>query len=184
MKKTVWIAVMAIMCFFVLPLLSCKKADSNAEHEQSLSLKAPSGQSIAPSLTSLRADAARIILKKFGSAQEFQITHIEYLPVSKGFAAIISYELSNGEKGNFASFTGVKFRVISQSVITDMATAEQLSTGEALESLEGGNGGKITITCSRTGTCECKVQGTVNTNTGVVTWGCSCEQCSATVTYG
>ena len=180
MKKSLIIAILAIMSLIILPAISCKKSDT-AQKPQSLSLKAPSGQQIAQSVTALRTEASGIISKKFGGKQDFEITNIDYLPVNQGYAAIISYRISSGETGNFASFSGIRFKISSQSITTDYPTAQYLSGNAEAQNADAG---KITITCTRNGTCECKVQGTVDTNTGIVTWGCSCEQCTATVTYG
>lgn len=88
--------------------------------------------------------------------------------------------MSDGTIGNYADFSGIQFKIQSQSVITDAKSGKKIQSNVAAR--EDGVG-KITITCTRTGTCECKVEGTVDTNTGVVTWRCSCEQCSAEVVY-
>jgi hypothetical protein len=129
----------------------------------------------------LKKETATVISKKFGVKKQFEITGIEFLNVETGYAAIVNYRLPDGMVGNYAMFSGIKFNVEAQSVVTDVKSGRQIQESASARVADDG---KVKITCSRTGTCECKVEGTVDTNTGIVKWGCCCEQCSAEVVHG
>ncbi len=177
MKKSCVVAIFATLTLAAVGVVSCQ-IEKLTTKEEALNLTAPSGMAIASNIADLKSDAAKIIAAKYGK-QSFEITGIEYLPVKEGFAAIVSYRIANGATGNFAIFEGVKFNIQSQSIVTDTKTGKYLTSGETAKS----NGGSIKIICNRTGDCECRVEGTLDTNTGIATWRCSCEQCSATITY-
>jgi hypothetical protein len=176
----------SLVSFTILTLLivafgACQKnqADTSITSKEAvLSLKAPSGVNIASNITALKSEASEVVSKKFNAKVNFEITDINYLPVKTGYAAIISYKTQEGISSNYAVFNGVKFKIVSQSIKTDVNTSNDLS------SLENSmlSTAKIKIVCSRIGTCECKVEGTVDMNTGIITWRCSCEQCAAEVT--
>ena len=163
MKKRSIIAIVAMACLALLSL-SCQKNAAVSAKEKTLKLDAPSGQHIA-TIGELKQQAAQVVLNKHGKEQSFEITSIDFLPVAKGYAAIISYRLQNGITSNFAVFSGVKFNVASSSITTSAAQEKD---------------GKVTISCK--GTCSCTLSATVNADTGVITVNCGCSGCDATMT--
>lgn len=168
MKRTTFVAVATC---FVLLSLSCQKNASTSKNESALKLQAPSGQQVAASIQQLKAEAARVILFKYNTEQEFQLTNIEYLPVTKGYAAIVSYTLQDGTTGRYAVFQGVQFNLPSSSgagIIPPINASQQEAAGKA------------TISCK--GTCQCSLSATINTDTGVITVNCGCSNCEAHVT--
>ena len=168
MKRTTFVAVATCL---VMLSLSCQKNASTSNNEKALKLQAPSGQQVAASIQQLKAEAARVILFKYNTEQEFQLTNIEYLPVTTGYAAIVSYTLQDGTTGNYGIFQGVQFNLPPSSgvgVIPQDASASKEASGKA------------TICCR--GTCQCSLSATINTDTGVITVNCGCSNCEAHVT--
>jgi hypothetical protein len=163
MKKTLIIA--AAMASLVLLSPSCQKNAGLSKQEQSLSLHAPSGQRIAATVHDLKTHASAIVENKFGKGQDFQLMRIDYLPVEKGYAAIVFYELKNGTIGNYGIFSGVSY---------DLAASDETAVQE--------EDSKVTISCDKKGTCDCNLSGTYNPNTGVVTVNCGCSTCEVKVT--
>ena len=164
MKKTLIIAATA-MASLVLLMPSCQKNAGLSKQEQSLSLEAPSGQRIAATVQELKAHASEIVGNKFGKGKDFQLMRIEYLPVEKGYAALVFYELENGAVGNYGIFSGVEY---------DLVTSDE--TAVEYES------SRVTISCVKKGTCDCSLSGSVNPNTGVITVNCGCSTCEVKVT--
>lgn len=162
------------MILAIVPFTSCQKADVVSNEEQSLQLQAPSGQRIAATVQDVREEAAGIIIRKHGTLQGFRLTHIEYLPVRKGFAAIISYRLSDGSTGNYATVSDTRFATTSPSVGTTPETAEVFAA--AMETGDD-TGSRVSFICMRIGACDCRIQGVVDAESGVVTWKCSCIEC-------
>ena len=171
MKKQFFIASMA-MIMAVVPFVSCNKA-GNVPNEEKLQLEAPSGQKIAASASDLMKQASTIITEMFGKQQSFQITGIGYLNVSKGFAAIVNYQLEDGTVGNYAIIDGVSFALDSKSISTrkpakktndDTVLADETSS-------------RVTLSCQKApgGNCICKIQGVIDAQTGVITWKCNCQ---------
>lgn len=70
--------------------------------DKQLSLVAPNGEMIAPSLQALQAETADMVISQFGNAFPFEITDIEYATPGDGYLAVISYRLANGRTSNFA----------------------------------------------------------------------------------
>ena len=88
------------------------------EQENNLTLIAPNGMRIASSLHSLKEETAVIIAEQFGDDLKFTITDIQYTPVREGYLALISYELENGQPGNFAHTNSSE---IINNTLVDMA---------------------------------------------------------------
>jgi hypothetical protein len=169
MKKTAFVAVATCL---VLLSLSCKKNTSSSNTAEALNLRAPSGQQVAASIEQLKAEAALVILFKHNAPVEFQLSSIEYLPVKKGYAAIISYTLQDGTTGKYGVFQNVQFN------ITAASGAGIVPPGENENNVAPG---KATISCR--GTCSCSLSATINTDTGIITVDCGCTSCGAYVTY-
>lgn len=169
MKKSTFPALAAVAALLLFSL-SCQKHSTASDKEKDLNLDAPSGQRIASSIRQLKSDALKLIFTKHAGMQEFEITKISYLPVSKGYAAMISYRLQNGTAGSFGIFKGVKYKLAQPGELFISNNGEVQSSAD----------GKISISCS--GTCNCKMTTTINTETGVITVDCGCNNCSATVT--
>ena len=167
MKRTTFVAVATCL---VLLSLSCQKNASTSNNEKALKLQAPSGQQVAASIQQLKAEAARVILFKYNTEQEFQLTNIEYLPVTKGYAAVVTYTLQDGTTGNYGVFQGVQFNLPPSSGVGIIP--ENNASKEAA--------GKATISCR--GTCQCSLSATINTDTGIITVNCGCNSCDAYVT--
>ena len=171
MKKQLMIAVMA-MTLAIVPFISCNKA-GNVPNEEKLQLEAPSGERIAASASDLMKQTSAIIVEMFGKKQAFQITAVEYLNVSKGVAAIVTYELNDGTIYNYAVAGDANFTIASPTVSTRKpAKKSNDNTVVADESSS-----KVTLVCQKVpgGTCNCKIKGVVDVTTGVVTWSCNCQ---------
>ncbi|HYF32952.1 MAG TPA: hypothetical protein VD993_17630 [Chitinophagaceae bacterium] len=173
MKKLLSIAM--AMALAILPFTSCQKSETVSEEEKLLQLQAPSGQHIAAAISDVRAEAAAIILDKFGTGKAFRLTAIEYLNVTKGYAAIISYRLSDGTTGNYATVADAAFTVEAASIRTNSVKTKKTSGASAIINDESVS--KVTLQCLKTGTCECKISATINAETGTITWKCSCTDC-------
>ncbi len=159
------------MVSMVLLIPSCQKNSGVSEEEKALSLEAPSGQQIAVTIQELKSEASDMLRNKFGTGTDFQLTLIEYLPAAKGYAAIIHYRLEDGTTGNYGIFSEVSFAVAPGSV-SDLAVRKTVDPIEA---------GRVTITCVKKGSCECRLSATINTDTGVITVSCGCSTCNVTV---
>ena len=167
MKRTTFVAVATCLVLS----LSCQKNASTSNNEKALNLQAPSGQQVAASIQQLKAETARVILFKYNIEQEFQVTNIEYLPVKRGFAAIVTYRLQDGTTGTYGVFQGVQFTLPSSSgagIIPPINALQQEAAGKA------------TISCK--GNCQCSLSATINTDTGIITVSCGCNSCDAYVT--
>lgn len=167
MKKTAFVAIAT--CIVVLAT-SCKKNTNTSSKEEALELKAPSGQQIASGIQQLKAEAARVILFKHNTEQPFQITNVNYLAATKGYAAIVAYTLQDGTAGSYAVFSGVKYNVTN---------AAELSVVPRNKNSHAMADAKVTITCR--GTCNCVLSATINANTGVITVDCGCSNCKAEI---
>lgn len=172
MKKTLTIACMA-MTLAVAPFIACNKAGS-IPNEEKLQLEAPSGEKIAASAAELMKEASAIITEISGKKQEFQLTGVEYLDVNKGFAATVTYQLSDGTTGNFAIVEGVGFTLDSKSVTTRRPAKK--SNDNTVLADEGGSS-RVTLVCQRDpgSPCECTIRGVVDLVTGLITWSCNCS---------
>ena len=170
MKKLFFIAC-AAMTLAIAPLFSCNKAES-VPNEEKLQLEAPSGQRIAASASDLMKQSSTIINELFGKKQSFQLTGIEYLNVSKGYAAIISYQLSDGTVGNFATIEGVSFKTDAASIST-RKPAKQVKDDTVLADESGS---RVSLVCQKIPptSCPCKIKGILDLITGVITWKCDC----------
>ena len=153
---------MAVAALLLLSV-SCQKNSTASNKEKELNLAAPSGQRIAASINQLRVDALQVIINKHDGPQEFEITGINFLPIKKGYAAIVSYRLQDGTENSFGIFSGVKYKLAHPN-------ANALNESMAAD-------GKVTISCQ--GTCTCKMSTTINTDTGVITVDCGCSNCEA-----
>ena len=169
MKKMNLPAFAAVVALLLLSL-SCQKNSTITNKEKNLNLDAPSGQRIASSIEQLKTEAAQIILSKHLGGQSFELTGINFLPVKKGYAAIVSYRLQDGITGSFGIFSGVKYKLAQPDEFSIMANYQDESMAAD---------GKISITCE--GNCNCKMSTTINTETGVITVDCGCNNCSAKV---
>jgi hypothetical protein len=169
MKKSTFPALAAVAALLLLSL-SCQKHSSISNKEKNINLDAPSGQRIASTIQQLKEDAVQVIVSKHAGLQAFEITGIDFLPVKKGYAAIVSYRLQDGTAGSYGIFSGVRYRLAQPHQLSVMANYQDESM--AVD-------GKISITCE--GTCNCKMSTTINTDTGVITVDCGCNNCSAQV---
>lgn len=169
MKRSIFIACMAII-LAIAPFLSCNKA-GDIPDEKNLQLTAPSGEQIAVSASDLKAKMSAVIAKNFGAKKDFRVTGIEYLNTGKGYAALISYELSDGTAGSFLRVKGLKYTIASQSVTV----------------VPGDAGSREAYIFCRliSGTCNCKVTSVViDTEAGTITVGCNCpDQCQPNISF-
>lgn len=154
MKKTTLTAIAAVTVLVLLSLSFRKSVTA-------VNLTAPTGQRIAASVQSLKAESVQLISHKHGSVA-FEIISVSYLPVKQGYAAIVSYRLQNGITGSYGIFAGVPLQLPNQSALN-------------VEAREG----KVKITCE--GTCTCHLSVTINSDTGVITVECGCSSCSAQI---
>lgn len=173
MKKTSFIAIAAMASLAMLSL-SCQKNAGISDKEKALQLQAPSGQLIAATIHALKAEASEIVLNKFGK-QDFQLTQIEYLPVTSGYAAIVYYQLEDGTTGNYGNFSEVKYVV---PLPLETVTIPQKNKGVS----NPGENAKVTISCVKKGSCECHLSATINADSGVITVSCGCSTCDVRVT--
>lgn len=159
----------------VLLSLSSQRTASTSNARSMLDLQAPSGLRITTSIQQLEAEAARVILYKHNMQQEFKINNIEYLPVTTGYAAIISYTLQDGTAGNFGMFYDVKldFGACSSVGIVQQGSATNYNAAQQAA-------GKATITCR--GNCPCSLSAVINTDTGTITVNCGCSGCEPHMT--
>ena len=171
MKKQFFIALMA-MIMAIAPFMSCDKA-GNVPNEEKLQLEAPSGQSIATSTADLMRQTSTVITEMSGKKQSFQITGIEYLNVSKGYAAIVSYQLDDGTVGNYATIDGISFTLDSKSISTRKPAKKTSDNTVVADEASS----KVTLTCQKSpgGNCNCKIQGVLDSQTGTITWKCNCQ---------
>ena len=169
MKKQLFIAVMAMA---ITPFFSCNKA-GNVPNEEKLQLEAPSGERIAASASDLMSQTSAILFEMTGKKQAFQLTNVEYFKVSKGFAAIVTYQLSDGTVGNYATVQDVNFTIASPAVST-RKPAKKTNDNSVLADESSS---KVTLLCQKVpgSTCDCKIQGIIDLSTGVITWKCSCQ---------
>lgn len=174
MKKKAFFVIGVLITLLFVIVLSCAKKDVSSK-EDTLNWIAPSGQSIASSVATLKAEASQIILKKYGSNQSFELTGVKYFPIKTGYSALVSYKLSNGTIGNYASVSEVNYNIDPQS-ISSLVKIETPTIGNQLKV----DRSSIKITCN--GTCGCCVTGSFDTETGQMTFGCSCSSCTCTVT--
>ena len=160
------------MTLAIAPFTSCNKAES-VPNEEKLQLEAPSGQRIAASASDLMKQSSTVITELFGKKQSFQLTGVEYLNVSKGYAAIISYQLSDGTVGNFATIEGVSFKIDATSI----STRKPAKKAKDDTVLADESGSKVSLVCQKVPptNCPCKIQGVLNTQTGTITWKCDCQ---------
>ena len=171
MKKLFFIASMA-MIMAIAPFVSCNKA-GNVPNEEKLQLEAPSGQKIAASASDLMRQTSIVITEMFGKIQSFQITGIDYLNVSKGYAAIVSYQLDDGTVGNYATIDGVSFTLDAKSISTRKPAKKTSDNTVVADDASS----KVTLTCQKVpgSNCPCKIQGILDTQTGTITWKCNCQ---------
>jgi len=162
MKKLIF----SVLCIFIMHFMGCKNEDRlNIIAEPNL--QAPSGVFIACDLNELREIAKTLIDPEITtSIKDIKILEINYLPVKSGFAATIEYS-ANGYESNFGYYD---FPKVEYSALTLKST--QIPGGIQVQ--------KVTVSCA--GTCGCKVEGTIKPD-GTMTFGCSCTECTATITY-
>ena len=143
--------------------------------EDTFNLIAPSGKSIAYNLESLKAEVSDVIVKKYGSKKDFELIDIQYFPANSGYAALISYKLQDGTISNYASVSNVIYKIDSES-ISSLTTIKTPTTDSNLKV----NGASWKVTCA--GDCGCRVVGTIDPKTDILTFGCSCVGCVCTAT--
>ncbi|HYC28978.1 MAG TPA: hypothetical protein VEB42_09180, partial [Chitinophagaceae bacterium] len=141
MKKSTFTAIAAVAALVFLSLSFSK---------DNKGLMAPSGQRIAASMRALKAESVQIISGKHAGVREFEITDVSYLPVKKGYAAIITYRLQDGTTDSYGIFSGVELNLPQRAALSTDASY-----------------GKVKISCA--GTCTCHLSTTINTDTGVIT---------------
>lgn len=161
MKTTIFMAVMAIML-----LLSCQKSKRNTPEEPTLNITAPSGQQIATSTKALKEMTASMLTERFSIQQAVTITSINYLPVARGFAATIHFQLEDGMKGSYA--------VISEQYIKHLTPALPVA-------VESGDGESRTYMLVCSGPCQCRAYMVYNHSNNTLSWSCGCEECGGTI---
>jgi hypothetical protein len=171
MKKLLSIA-FAAMTLAIAPFMSCNKA-GNVPNEEKLQLESPSGQMIAATASDLMRQTSDVLFELFGKKQLFELTNVEYLNVSKGYAAIVSFRLNDGTIGNYAIVEGVSFHLDSKSIST-RKPARKTNDNTVLADDAGS---RVSLVCQRTAgsNCQCKIQGTLDATTGTITWKCDCQ---------
>jgi hypothetical protein len=164
MKKRTFAAIAAVMALLFLSL-SFRKDASISNKERELSLNAPNGQRIATGVRALKAEAAQLLARKHGSVQAFEITGVSFLPVKKGYAAIVSYRLQDGTTSSYGIFSGVQLKLPHKKALSMEANYDQ-----------------VKIVCL--GICFCHLSVTIDTDTGVITVDCGCLTCGAIMLGG
>ena len=150
-KEFIAIATMAFLF-----AISCRKQDAG---EGTLNLQSPSGLRIAASVDDLKKDAAAAITRKYGSPRDINITAIRYLPVGKGYAAIVDYRLADGTAGNYAVLYRTNYKIASEE---DVYSANR----------------QVHMVCASTGECDCYVTNVkIDDEAGTVSFSCSCGAC-------
>jgi hypothetical protein len=145
------------------------------EKECSFNLKSPSGEKIASDISSLKNELVPSIAERFEVNKSFTITDIKYLPLEKGYSAIISYITEDGYEGNIVKTNNLSFNNPSDLVVKIRSGSTRLKSGS-----ESGSGGTVTISCKKLGSCDCIV--TVTYKNGVTTYSCgSCDNCEMTI---
>jgi len=150
-----------------MQFMSCKHEDG-INLDSKISLKAPSGVIIACSLDELIQFASATIEPSLKTnIKDMKILAINYLPVKSGFAAIIEYTI-NGVESNFAY---VDYPKVAYSATT-LKSAKMPGIVP--------NRQQVSVSCA--GTCGCRVEGMIKPD-GTITFGCSCTDCTATISY-
>ena len=151
----------------ILLLLSCQKMKRNVIAEPTLNLTAPSGQSIATSTRQLKEMTVAMLAEKFNIQQNATITGIDYLPLNKGYAATISFELEDGMKGSYAVLSGDHVKKLTPALPV-------LQNNEDIQSKT------YMLVCQ--GSCTCRAYMSYNSYTGTLNWSCGCEACAGSIT--
>jgi hypothetical protein len=155
MKATTFLAATAILFVF-----SCQKAKDVPPTEPGLNLQAPSGQAIAAGVDDLKVIGLKALANKEAQTG-FTLTSIDYLPVAKGYAALVHYRLLNGSEGTFAVVSGVKLQ----------------APGKDGGTLYEDNSKQFLLTCTPYGYCVCRAYLYYNSNNQTITYSCGCESC-------
>lgn len=149
---------------------SCQKTSRNSD-ERTLNLTAPSGRQIAKSFEQLKSTSALVLKEKLGIRQSFIITSIDYLPVPEGYAAVMNFELNDGQTGSIGLLSLNNVKALNPAVNANSITYESVDENTV----------QAYLTC--TGTCQCRAYLAYNRRTGEVTKSCGCDECTGEVTY-
>ncbi|MDR2039236.1 MAG: hypothetical protein LBQ60_15040 [Bacteroidales bacterium] len=155
-------------------IFGCNKDESITIEEQALNLISPSGEMISQNIQSLKKESSAIINDVFETIKEFEITDIEYLPVNKGYVAIVKYKTSDGIYGNYAISCGTHVNFNSNQVRMITGSSPKLKNNNE-------NSGKkpvYTFVCHANGSCNtCSLEGDLDPENNQATVTCSCNDC-------
>lgn len=162
MKKTILLALIAGASL----ILSCNKAQHITAGEENLNLIAPSGKTVATSVSHLKTKAAKLVWEKYGTGTGFEILTIDYFPVEKGYAASVYYRLQDGTTDSYLSIGGIAYRMTTTGV--------QLLPNEPISGRETDPDGGIKCEKQKECTTECKQTSVFNASTGQIEIDCGC----------
>ena len=176
--QVVFISIM-LSCF-----LACNQESDICQEEdivlasrsgQILSLKAPNGKLIAPSIMDLKKKASEIIGERFGVDKEFRIVEVNYLEeIKDGYAAFIEYETKDGIRGNYVISNSPELKFNADQVVMSMSSSAKIKS----RSESGGGELVYTYRCLARGICtqsECILVGQG------MTISCKCAECALKV---
>lgn len=116
MKKVLFLTCWIMSIAFIT---SCNNKDEMPiQNEETISLIAPNGETIASDMATLNNEVATIIAKQFGDDLEFTITGIDYADINDGYLAIVNYQLATGQASNYAKSNSPT--VLSSSAIDQL----------------------------------------------------------------
>lgn len=144
MKKQFFIALLANAALF---FAYCNKADTPPNTPESI-----------------LARAGTDIQKITGIKQDYTITGVKQVGNDKGVVTLVSYRLKDGTEGNYAVFSGVRYKLNGQTYTAQPNARESYS-------------------CTRTGICPCFLLVFYDADEDVYYLTCSCSDCHIKVTY-
>jgi len=162
--------------------VSCMMLTTGCSQEDpsmsSLNLVSPNGIRISKDINSLKQETSTFIsLLNDGIEIDFEITNIDYRPVSKGFAALIEYKLNNGNISTFLLLSNdANVELSANLMVLHKLNGTKLKNGSET------GGGTGMVSCVGTSPCQkCKLVETVNLVTGLVYYECNevdCAKCA------
>lgn len=152
---------------------SNEKSRSMNDQDGLLNLIAPSGERISESIATLKEELYFML----GINEDFELTGINYIPITSGYAATIEYQTLSGVKSNFIK-ANVSMQFVGNSI--EVITATPRLKSRDVETPYG----HYSARCEPRGNCpSCEASVTMNLKTGELTARCSCDECTLIVTY-
>ncbi|MDR1343591.1 MAG: hypothetical protein LBK18_10125 [Prevotellaceae bacterium] len=145
----------------------------------SLSLIAPSGEVIADGIHALKEETSLVLQANTKAAKKVEIIAVSYLPVPKGYAAIVEYLDPKGINGKYFKANGLSGKIKTKS--------KQLTTISYAKNQDESTQGEQPLpylTCIADGACSgCSIEAVYDESDNVVLVTCSCDDCSIKMDY-